>query len=306
MPTPMKIGIDLGGTKTEAILLNHDDKLIKKIRRSTPMKQGYSAILNNIKTIVVDLEKHASSPCTVGIGTPGSIDKASSLIKYSNTVCLNEKPLLSDLEILLKRPIRIDNDANCFALSEAIDGSGKNHKTVFGIIMGTGVGGGIVVNKTIIHGPNGMTGEWGHTVLDPEGSACYCGLNGCIETYLSGPGLIKQLINNGGTPVSRVEDLLKQAENDNSAAIKTLDKFYTDFARAISFVVKFLDPDVIVLGGGLSNIETLYTTAAIRINDFFLNPVSVNLVKNTHGDSSGVRGAAFLWNSSENTSFNTI
>ena len=295
MSAQMKIGIDLGGTKTEAILLSHDDKLIKKVRVSTPVEHGYSAILNNIETIVGELEKHAGSQCTVGIGTPGSMDRHTNLLKNSNTVCLNGRPLLSDLEILLNRPVRIENDANCFALSEAIDGSGKNHRTVFGVIMGTGVGGGIIMDKSIINGPNGMTGEWGHTVLDADGDACYCGLNGCIETFLSGPGLVRHFINNGGSSISSVEDLLSQADNNNPIAIKTVDQYYTDFARAISQVVKFLDPDVIVLGGGLSNIDTLYTTAAERINNYFAYPVSVKLKRNTHGDSSGVRGAAFLW-----------
>ncbi len=291
----MKIGIDLGGTKTEAILLGHDNRLIKKIRTSTPVGQGYRSILNNIKTMVDELENQTSQRCTIGVGTPGSIDKHTNLIKYSNTVCLNDRPLRADLEVLFERPVRIENDANCFALSEAVDGSGKNHKTVFGIIMGTGCGGGIVVNKTIMHGPNGMSGEWGHTVLDPRGHACYCGLHGCIETYLSGPALIKHFRQHGGTPVSRVEEILEQAENNVAAATTMLDHYYTTFARAISQLVKILDPDIIVLGGGLSNIETLYTTAVKRINNFFAHPVSVNLVKNTHGDSSGVRGAAFLW-----------
>ena len=291
----MKIGIDLGGTKTEAVLLDPDNKLLKTVRTATPIKQGYESILNNISGIVSQLEKQTNGKCTIGIGTPGSIDKDTKLLKYSNSVCLNGKPVLEDLEKLLDRPVRIENDANCFALSEAIDGSGKDYKSVFGIIMGTGVGGGIVIDKTILNGPNGMTGEWGHTVLDPRGHACFCGLNGCIETYLSGPALIKHFTQNGGISVSRVEQILELKKNNDANAIKTLNNFYTEFAKAISKVIKFLDPDVIVLGGGLSNIETLYTTAAMQINNYFYKPMSINLRKNTHGDSSGVRGAAYLW-----------
>ena len=291
----MKIGIDLGGTKTEAVLLDHNNKLIKKIRTASPVKLGYKALLENISDIVKELDTHNSARCPIGIGTPGSIDKDSGLVKYSNTVCLNEKPLLLDLERLLNRPTRIENDANCFALSEAIDGSGQNHNTVFGIIMGTGVGGGIVVNNKIINGPNSMTGEWGHTVLDHTGAACYCGLKGCIETYLSGPGLIQHFINNGGSCITAVEQLLKLAESNDAIALMTLDNFYTHFASSISQIIKFLDPDVIILGGGLSNIDALYTTAALRINRYFSKPISVSLKQNTHGDSSGVLGAAYLW-----------
>lgn len=291
----MKIGIDLGGTKTEAVLLDQDNQQIKKIRRSTPLSQGYDAILRNIKEIVDELVTRAGTEYTIGIGTPGSIDKNTQLLKYSNSVCLNHKPIRDDLENLLGQPIRIENDANCFALSEAIDGSGRTCKSVFGIIMGTGVGGGIVIDKTIINGPNGMTGEWGHTVLDASGHDCYCGLKGCIETYLSGPGLIRHHVQNGGKPVQRVEQLLEQAEVDDPVAVKSLDNYYSYFARAISQIIKFLDPDVIVLGGGLSNVDTLYNKAADRINDYFYHPVSINLKRNTHGDSSGVRGAACLW-----------
>ena len=291
----MKIGVDLGGTKTEAVLLDRHNKLIKKIRTATPAKQGYEALLNNISNMVKALDAHASILCPIGIGTPGSIDKNSKRLKYSNTVCLNDKPILSDLEQILRRPVRIENDANCFAFSEAIDGSGQNHNIVFGIIMGTGVGGGIVVNKSIVNGPNSMTGEWGHSVLDHTGNPCYCGLNGCIETYLSGPGLINHFINNGGASITAVEQLLELANNNDATALKTLDNFYTDFARAVSQIVKFIDPDIIVLGGGLSNIDSLYTTAVERINRFFSVPISINLQKNRHGDSSGVRGAAYLW-----------
>lgn len=292
----MKIGIDLGGTKTEAVLLDDDNRLIKKIRTPTPVAQGYGAILKNISTIVGELDKHADSECSIGIGTPGSVENHSNLIKYSNTVCLNGKPLSADLEALLNRPVRIENDANCFALSEAVDGSGKDHRSVFGIIMGTGCGGGIVMDKTIVHGRNGMAGEWGHTVLDPRGHACYCGLHGCIETYLSGPAFIKHFKQYGGSAVSRVEEIFEQSDNNVAVAIRAIDRFHTTFARAISQVIKIIDPDVIVLGGGLSNIESLYTTAADRVNNYFAAPISVELVKNTHGDSSGVRGAAFLWN----------
>ncbi len=291
----MRIGIDLGGTKTEGIVLSQDNQVLERIRISTPQQDGYQAIIENIVNLVKQLEDSVNKECTVGIGTPGSVVKRTGLLKYSNTVCLNDKPLLADLEKTLDRRIRIENDANCFALSEAIDGAGQGYDSVFGIIMGTGVGGGIIINQKILSGPNGMTGEWGHNVLNPNGNKCYCGQDGCVETYLSGPGLLNQHKLNGGDEFDSVEQLLKLSESGDSIANKTLEDFYDHFAHAISYIIKVLDPDVIVLGGGLSNIQQLYTNTSNRISNYFSKSIIINIVQNIHGDSSGVRGAAFLW-----------
>ncbi len=291
----MRIGIDLGGTKTEGVVLSDNNQIIKRIRTPTPQKHGYQAIIDNISSIVGQLEQSVGKKCTIGIGTPGSIVKSTGLMQYCNTVCLNDQPLLADLELSLNRPVRMENDANCFTLSEAIDGAGHNHNSVFGIIMGTGVGGGIVINKRILTGPNGMTGEWGHNVLNPDGHLCYCGQKGCVETYLSGPGLLQQFQSNGGDEIGTVEHLIKAAKSGNLIAQTTFDQFYNHFAQAISYIIKILDPDVIVIGGGLSNIKSLYTKTLDRIGNYFSTPININIVENKHGDSSGVRGAAFLW-----------
>ena len=267
----MRIGIDLGGTKTEGIVLSDNNQIVERIRVSTPQQDGYQAIIKNIVNLVTQLEYSVNQKCTVGIGTPGSIVKSTGLLKYSNTVCLNDKPLLGDLEKALNRKIRIENDANCFTLSEAIDGAGKGYYSVFGVIMGTGVGGGIVINQKILSGPNGMTGEWGHNVLNLSGSKCYCGQHGCVETYLSGPGLLNQYLLKSGDKLDSVEKLLKLADSGNAVANKTLEDFYNHFAQAISFVIKILDPEIIVLGGGLSNIQHLYTVASARTSQYFSN-----------------------------------
>ena len=291
----MKIGIDLGGTKTEGIVLDNKNTVLKTIRRLTPQSQGYQAIVNNTVELIYELEHDLDQQCSIGIGTPGSIENETGLLKYSNTVCLNDQPLLADLEAKLYRSVRIENDANCFALSESVNGNARDQSIVFGVIMGTGVGGGLVINNKIVKGPNSMTGEWGHTLLDENGRKCFCGLNGCIETFLSGPGLIQQYIENGGPVVSRVEDLIAHAQNNDAIALTTLDGFYTHFAKAISQIIKIIDPEVIVMGGGLSNINSLYTLASQRIKNFVAYPIKINIVKNKHGDSSGVRGAAYLW-----------
>jgi len=291
----MKIGIDLGGTKTEGVVLSDDNKVLHRLRRPTPHEQGYDAILANITEIVHQLESQCGQYCSTGIGTPGSIDKHTRLLKYSNTVCMNDRPLLDDLQAQLNRELRIENDANCFALSEAIDGAGAGFATVFGIILGTGTGGGVIVDKRIIKGPNGMAGEWGHTVFDPAGPKCYCGQHGCIEMYLSGPALISAYINHGGHNTNRVEDIVQAAASGENIACNTLDQYYTHFARAISGLIKILDPEAIILGGGVSHIDALYTTGKARVQDYFSHPVDANILKNRHGDSSGVRGAAYLW-----------
>lgn len=289
----MRIGIDLGGTKTEGVLLAADDTVVARERRPTPQVQGYDAILAGIRDLVVTLEARAGGACTVGIGTPGSLS-CSGLLKNSNTTCLNGRPFKADLERALAREIRLENDANCFALSEARTGAARGARTVFGIIMGTGVGGGIVIDGAVLRGRHHIAGEWGHNVLDASGAACYCGRRGCVETWLSGPAVVRDYRTHGG--VATVEDIVARASRGEAAAIAALDRLCARFGQALAAVINILDPDVVVLGGGLANVARLYTDGRAALaryvfNDEFTTP----LVANAHGDSSGVLGAAQLW-----------
>ncbi len=291
-----RIGVDLGGTKTEAILMNSSGEILSRERRPTPAKEGYDAILENIVDLVHSLENQAGEESFVGIGTPGAISTSTGLLKNSNTVCMNGMPVQADLERRLSRSIRIANDANCFALSEAIDGAGQGNEVVFGVIMGTGVGGGIVFRQSIHQGPQHIAGEWGHNVLEPNGPPCFCGKNGCVETFLSGPGLLHAYREEGGDKGDDTKAIVSKAEQGDALAEDTMQLFLDRFGRALSIVVNILDPDVIVLGGGMSNIERLYTegTAALT-RHVFNDELLTKVVRNSHGDSAGVRGAAWLW-----------
>jgi fructokinase len=295
----MKLGIDLGGTKIEIIAL--DDAGVELLRRRVPTPQGdYSstllAIANLIQTSEAELGQHGS----LGIGTPGSISKATGCLKNSNSVHLNGQPILQDLETLLQRPIKICNDANCFALSEATDGAAAGSAVVFGAIIGTGTGAGIVVNGKILIGPNGIAGEWGHNPLpwpsaqELPGPECYCGHRGCIETFLSGPGLMKLHQNETGEYLSP-EEMVARAEVSDSACERSLQNYENRLARSLAHVINILDPDTIVLGGGMSNMERLYTNIPKLWGRWvFSDRVDTKLVKHRFGDSSGVRGAAWL------------
>lgn len=275
-----------------------DSSIVSRKRIPTPAHSGYQAIIENIKNLVIDLEKEVSKTCLVGICTPGSISSATNCLKNSNTVVMNGKPIKDDLESALAREIRIENDANCFALSEALDGAGKNYHLVFGVIMGTGVGGGIVHHKELHRGQHHIAGEWGHNILEPDGPQCYCGKRGCIETFLSGPSLIKDWSDNdssGESPI-HTQELVKRALQGDTHAQKVLDRFIDRFGRALSTVVNILDPDVIVLGGGLSNLDILYQQGPLALRKHVFNDeLSTPILKNQLGDSSGVRGAAQLW-----------
>lgn len=292
----MRIGIDLGGTKTEGVLLAADDTVVARERRPTPQAQGYDAIVAGIRDLVTVLEARAGHTCTVGIGTPGSLSTRG-LLKNSNTTCLNGRPFKANLERTLARTIRIENDANCFALSEARTGAARGARTVFGIIMGTGVGGGIVVDGAVLRGRHDIAGEWGHNVLDASGSACYCGRRGCVETWLSGPAVVRDYrAHRGAATVTTVEDIVARAANGETTAVAALDRLCEHFGQALATVVNILDPDAVVLGGGLANIARLYTDGRSALarhvfNDEFTTPI----VANAHGDSSGVLGAAQLW-----------
>ena len=199
----LRIGIDLGGTKTEGIVMDDDGHILARERRPTPQADGYEAILRNIRALVLDLDQKAGESCRVGIGTPGALSARTGCLKNSNTVCLNGMPIREDLEGILARPVRIANDANCFALSEALDGAGKGYGVVFGVILGTGVGGGIVFHGKLHEGPQHIAGEWGHNVLEAGGPPCYCGKRGCVETFLSGPGLVRDYVAHGGDSAPR-------------------------------------------------------------------------------------------------------
>ncbi len=291
----MRIGIDLGGTKTEGIVMDRAGAIVIRERRATPAAQGYDAILANVAALVRDLEARAGVPCRVGIGTPGAISTRTGLLKNSNTTCLNGKPIQPDLERLLARAIRIENDANCFALSEARDGAGRGHEVVFGVIIGTGVGGGIVVRDRLVSGRQHIAGEWGHNVLEADGPPCYCGKRGCVETFLSGPGLARDFAAHGGAALAAT-DIIALAAGDDALARAALDRYLDRFGRALSVVVNILDPDVVVLGGGMSNVDALYTAGRARLAGYVFNDeLRTEIARNQHGDSSGVRGAAQLW-----------
>ena len=292
----MRIGIDLGGTKIEGVVLDHNGTELLRKRIDTKQSEGYQAILQRITEFVLLLENEVGKSCLVGIGTPGAISAVTGKMKNSNTICLNGQPLLEDLQALLNRPLRIANDANCFTLSEALNGAGAGYDVVFGVIMGTGVGGGIVFKGQLHSGPQRISGEWGHNILESNGPNCYCGQKGCVETLLSGPGLAADFYRNGGNAEFTTNEIVALAAQSDVLAEAVLQRFFDRFGRAMATVVNILDPDVIVLGGGLSNIDRLYTEGRTKVvqyvfNDQFITP----MLRNIHGDSSGILGAAQLW-----------
>lgn len=296
----MRIGIDLGGTKIEGVVLDEHGRELLRKRIDTLQSEGYQAILQKIHRLTMQLEADIGQTCTVGIGTPGAISAVTSRMKNSNTVCLNGQPLFEDLQTLLDRPLRIANDANCFALSEALDGAGQGHGVVFGVIMGTGVGGGTVFNGRLHQGLQHIAGEWGHNTLENDGPACYCGQRGCIETLISGTGLAADYRRQGGADSVTAHAITTLAAQGDAVAELTMQRFFDRFGHALAMVINILDPDAIILGGGLSHIERLYTEGRERVahyvfNDEFITPI----LKNRHGDSSGVRGAAQLWRCDE-------
>jgi fructokinase len=295
----MKLGIDLGGSKIEIIAL--DNQGVELLRRRVATPQGdYFATLHAIENLVHSAESELGQRGSVGIGTPGTISKATGLLKNSNSIHLNGKPVLQDLETLLQRKVMISNDANCFALSEATDGAASGAPVVFGVIIGTGVGAGIVVNGKVLTGPNGIAGEWGHNSLpwpaadELPGPECYCGRKGCIETFLSGPGMMKLHQKDTGEALSP-EVIVARAEVGDKACVLSMQHYENRLARSLAHVINILDPDVIVLGGGMSNIERLYSNVPkLWTRWVFSDRVDTRLVKNKFGDSSGVRGAAWL------------
>lgn len=296
----MRLGIDLGGTKIEIIALDESGNTLLRRRVATP-QHDYAATLHATAGLVHEVEALLGRKGTVGIGTPGAISRATGLLKNSNSVVLNGQPIWDDLEKLLERTIRIENDANCFALSEAVDGAAAGARVVFGVIIGTGTGAGIVVDGQVLTGPNAIAGEWGHNPLpwpnhdELPGDVCYCGKSGCIETWLSGPGIARHHARRAGKTWDAPRIIAGAAQGD-AACEQTLVEYEDRLARALSQVINILDPDVIVLGGGMSNSTRLYANVPKLWGKYvFSDRVDTQLVQNRHGDSSGVRGAAWLW-----------
>lgn len=302
----MRIGIDLGGTKIEGIALANDGRELARRRVSTP-RDDYRATVSAVADLAAQVEREArqvepgSTEATVGVGIPGMISPRTGRVKNANSTWLIGHPLDQDLEAELGKPVRLANDANCFAVSEATDGAAAGADVVFGVILGTGVGGGIVVHGQPLTGLNAIGGEWGHNPLpwpknqETPGPACYCGMRGCIETFLSGPGFAALYQAAGGDAITAPE-ILVRAERNEALALSAAEHYEDRLARALAHVINILDPDVIVLGGGLSNIPRLYDAVPTLWQEWvFSDVVDTRLLPNRHGDSSGVRGAAWLW-----------
>lgn len=293
----MRIGIDLGGSKIEIAALDAGGASLLRERMAAP-QGNYDATVRAVRDIVTGAERRLGTRGTVGIGMPGAISPATGLVKNANSTWLNGRPFDRDMAAALGRPVRVANDANCFALSEAVDGAAAGARVVFGVIAGTGVGGGIAVDGHILEGPNAIAGEWGHNPLpwpradELPGPQCYCGKTGCIETWLSGPGMRAAFARETG----RTAEFGANAGMTEPAALAAFERYLDRFARALAGVVNILDPDVIVLGGGMSNIAALYDELPRRLGaHVFSDRIATPILKNRHGDSSGVRGAAWLW-----------
>jgi len=287
-----RLGIDLGGTKIEAILIDDQFQVIERKRVPTMRDDGYSAILKRIIDLAKDMINTADIDGPIGICTPGAIEPETGLLKNSNTVCLIGQPIQKDMEKELKIPVLMENDANCFALAEATIGAAKKYNVVFGVILGTGCGGGISIHKNIHRGANRIAGEWGHHTLYPDGRDCYCGNKGCTESYISGTALEKEWQEISGT-FSRVTDVIDNKLYESHPEWRS--NFILNFGRAMANVIDILDPDAIVLGGGLSKIDFLYTDGKeSAYSETFSEIVSTPILKNKLGDSGGVFGAAML------------
>lgn len=296
----MRLGIDLGGTKISAVVLDDGGGEVWRMRVATP-RGNYAGTIAAIGGLVDQAERAVGVTCTVGLGIPGAPSRVTGRIKNANSSWLNDQPLHQDLEQRLNRPVRLANDANCLVLSEVADGAAAGARTVFGVILGTGVGGGLFVNGALVEGANAIGGEWGHNPLpwpdasELQGDACYCGRSGCIETWLSGPGLARDYARAGGDPVPG-EEVVARAGLGDARAGDTLARWEGRLARALATVINLVDPEVIVVGGGLSRIERLYTRVpALWARWVFSDVVATRLVPALHGDDSGVRGAARLY-----------
>jgi len=300
----MRVGLDLGGTKIEGVALDEGGAQLARRRVATP-REDYDATLRAMAGLVRDLETETGRRGTVGVGMPGALSPATGLVKNANSTWLIGQPLDRDLSALLERPVRFANDANCFALSEAVDGAGAGARVVFGVIVGTGTGGGVVVERRVLTGKNAIAGEWGHNPLpwpregEWPGPPCYCGKTGCVETFLSGPGMARDHLQATGEGLGAPE-IAARAERGDASARATLARYEDRMARALAVVLDILDPDVVVLGGGMSQIPRLYETVPRLWQAWaFSDRVDTLLKPPVHGDSSGVRGAAWLWGPGE-------
>jgi fructokinase len=296
----MQIGIDLGGTKIEGIGL--DAETLVAVRRRVATPRDYAGTLDAIERLVAEIEAEAGHTGSLGLGIPGVVSHVTGLVKNANSTWLNGRPLRADLETRLARPVRVANDANCFTLSEAFDGAGQGFETVFGVILGTGVGGGIAIRQRIHEGPNQVAGEWGHNPLpwmtDEERASapsCYCGKYGCVETFLSGPAFERDHAIRSGARRSS-QEIVRAASAGDPLAVQTLATYQERLARALAAVINLLDPDAVVLGGGMSNLPDLPAAVLALLPKYvFSDTLLTKVVLNVHGDSSGVRGAAWLW-----------
>lgn len=299
VPTEWRVGIDLGGTKIEGVML--DARGVIVVRERIPTPRSYGATLDAITALVRSLESQAGTRSTVGLGIPGTIVPETGRVKNANSTWLIGEPLQADLEQRLQRSVRVENDANCFALSEAVDGAGADGRVVFGVIMGTGVGGGVVMDRQCLVGRNRVAGEWGHNPLpwptdeEREGPGCYCGQRGCIESWISGPGIAADHARRTGE-VRETAELMRAALHGDERAARTRELVVDRVARSLATIVNVLDPDVIVLGGGVSNSEGLAESIQAQLPQWvFSDVVTTPVRRHVHGDSSGVRGAAWLW-----------
>jgi fructokinase len=290
-----RIGIDLGGTKIEGIVLDEQGKELFRKRIDTQQEAGYRHILDRIRSLYDDLAKEIQGrPHTFGIGTPGAVSRRTGLLKNSNTVCLNSQPLKLDLEKLLCRRVEIQNDANCFAMAEALYGAGSGKDLVFGVIMGTGCGGGIVHKGEVIVGKQAIAGEWGHMSITPDGPACYCGKHGCVETYISGGGAEARYEEKFGVK-KRFRDIEKDFYAGDPKAVEFMKAFFHNFGRAMGNLIGILDPDIVVIGGGVSKFDALYTQGVAEVAKLvFSDSLETPIVKHQLGDSAGVIGAALI------------
>jgi len=291
-----RIGIDLGGTKIESVLLDPWDAVVLRRRRETPLADGYRAILDSVAELVREAAANVPGErrYSVGIGIPGSVDAASGLVRNANSVCLIGQPLPDDLERLLGRRVGVRNDADCFTLAECRRGAAAGYGVVFGVIMGTGCGGGLWLNGEVREGPHRISGEWGHLSVDPLGAPCYCGNRGCIETKISGSGVERAFSARYGEPL-RMDEIVARAREGEPRCRAAFDAFLDDFGRSLGGVISLLDPDAVVLGGGLSNIEELYREGAERVRHYaFHDDLHTPILKNMLGDSAGVFGAAWI------------
>lgn len=295
----MRLGLDIGGTKIEAVILNNEGNAVYRKRYETK-KQDYRTFLHTVVGIVNEARMACSAPLSIGLGIPGTVDR-NGLIKNSNILVLNQEPFSQDLERLLESPVAITNDANCFTLSEAMDGSGKGHNIVFGIILGTGCGGGLCINNQLISGINSCAGEWGHNTLpryraeyDGDAVPCYCGQTNCIESFVSGSGLARQYFQHFSKH-GNVPDIIAQVESGDVRAAQLWQRYRDQLARSLASIINTLDPDVIVVGGGVSNVKHLYPGLQALVGQYvFGRQCQTPIIQAQHGDSSGVRGAAWL------------